>query len=57
MRDRTNVASVPQQLDQHRSGELLKMGHFDSVVMEIDWKGITDQNLSSVRNPQKNRMK
>jgi hypothetical protein len=38
MRDRTKVASLPQQLDQHRSGELLKMVAFDSVVIEIKWK-------------------
>jgi hypothetical protein len=38
MRDRTKVPLVPQQLDQHRSGELLKMTLFDSVVMEIVWK-------------------
>jgi hypothetical protein len=54
MRDRTKVASVPQQLDQHRTGKLLKMVLFDSVVMQIEWKGITDRNLSSVRNAQKN---
>jgi hypothetical protein len=32
------VAPVSQQLDQHRSGELLKMVLFDSVVTEIEWK-------------------
>jgi hypothetical protein len=49
MRDRTKVASVPQQLDQHRSGELLKMVLFDSMAMEIDWK--RDNRSKSLQRP------
>jgi hypothetical protein len=49
MRDRTKVASVPQKLDQHRSGELLKMVFFDSVVMEIEWK--RDNQSKSLQRP------
>jgi hypothetical protein len=49
MRERTKVASVPQQLDRHRSGELLKMAIFNNVVMEIKWK--RDNRKKSLQHP------
>jgi hypothetical protein len=49
MRDRTKAASVPQQLDQHRSGEMLKMVFFGGVAMEIEWK--RDNRSKSLQHP------
>jgi hypothetical protein len=49
MRDCTKVVSIPQQLDQHLSGELLKMVLLGSVVMEIEWE--RDNRSKSLQRP------